>query len=153
MKMRTERLKEVIREEAAETILQDLSDPRIGFCTVTRVDLTNDLSYCTIHVSVMGEPGVKSRTMHALNDARGLIQSKIAKRLKTRTTPHLTIELDDSIEKSFSVLEKIKEARTSDPDGGESTGTRSAALEDDAVDAEEVDDVEEKDEADETKKE
>jgi ribosome-binding factor A len=118
MSMRNERLKEVIREEAAETITQDLADPRLGFCTVTRVDLTADMSYCTIHVSVMGDDGVKSRTMHGLKAARGLIQARIAKRLKTRTTPHVTIELDESIEKSFAVLGKIKEARQTDSDGG-----------------------------------
>ncbi|MGD0093674.1 MAG: 30S ribosome-binding factor RbfA, partial [Planctomycetota bacterium] len=118
MKLRNERLKEVIREEAAETITQGLSDPRIGFCTVTRVALTEDLSYCIVYVSVLGSDGVKSRTMHALQDARGLLQSRIAKRMKTRTTPQLSIELDESIEHSFTLLDKIKKARASDPDGG-----------------------------------
>ena len=118
MSVRNERLKEAIREEAAELILHELSDPRLGFCTVTQVELTRDLSYCTIHVSVLGEDGVKSRTIRALNDARGLFQSRIGQRMKTRTTPRVTIELDESIERSFGVLEKIKEARSSDPDGG-----------------------------------
>ena len=118
MSIRTERLKEVIREEAAQTITQELADPRIGFCTVTRIALTADLAYCTVYVSVLGEAGVKSRTMHALQDARGLIQSRIARRMKTRTTPQVTIELDESIEKAFAVLDKIKQARASDPDGG-----------------------------------
>ena len=121
MNVRNERLKEVIREESSEVILQQLTDPRIGFCTVTRIDLTNDLSYCTIHVSVFGDEASKSKTMHALQDARGLLQKRIAKRMKTRTTPHVTIELDDSIERSFSVIEKIKEARATDSDGGKST--------------------------------
>ena len=121
MNVRNERLKEVIREESSEVILQQLTDPRIGFCTVTRIDLTNDLSYCTIHVSVFGDDASKSKTMHALQDARGLLQKRIAKRMKTRTTPHVTIELDDSIERSFSVIEKIKEARATDSDGGKST--------------------------------
>ena len=134
MNLRNERLKEVIREESAEVILQQLTDPRIGFCTITRVDLTNDLSYCTIHVSVLGDEGVKSRTMHGLTDARGLIQARIAKRMKTRTTPHVTIELDESIEKSFSVISKIKEARASDPDGGKSTAEPAPADSDDDED-------------------
>ena len=121
MQLRNERLKEVIREEAAELILHKLTDPRLGFCTVTKVDLTNDLSYCTVHVSVLGDAGVKSRTMHALQDARGLIQKHIANRMKTRTTPHVEIELDESIERSFAVFEKIREARLTDTDGGKST--------------------------------
>src|SRR4051794_23898827 len=118
MSLRNEKLRELIREEAAELILHKLTDPRLGFCTVTGVDLTNDLSYCTIHISVLGDDGVKSRTMHALNDARGLIQSHIGKRMRTRTTPRVSVELDESIERSFGVLEKIKEARASDSDAG-----------------------------------
>lgn len=135
MAIRQERLKEVIREEASELILHQLNDPRIGFCTVTKIDLTADLSFCTIFVSVMGNAAVKSRTMRALQDARGLIQVHIAKRMKTRTTPHVAVELDESIERSFAVLDKIKLARESDTDGGkttepDSTGSQSAAFED-----------------------
>jgi ribosome-binding factor A len=122
MSLRIERLKEVIREEAAETITQDLSDPRLGFCTVTKIELTNDLAYCTVHVSVIGDEKGKSKTLHALKSARGLIQAKIAKRLKTRTTPHVEVALDESLEKAFGVLEKIKEARATDSDGGKNLG-------------------------------
>lgn len=121
MSIRIERLKELIREESAEMITSHLSDPRIGFCTVTRVDLTNDLSYATIHVSVFGDEAQKRTTLRGLHDARGLIQRHIAARMKTRTTPHVEIKLDESIERTFHILDKIKEARASDPDGGRST--------------------------------
>jgi ribosome-binding factor A len=121
MRSRTERLKEVIREEAAEMITQELSDPRIGFCTVTRIELSNDLSFATIHVSVLGGDADKRTTIRGLQDARGLIQRRVASRLKTRTTPHIEIKLDETIEKTFHIMEKIKEARASDPDGGKST--------------------------------
>jgi len=127
MSLRIERLKEVIREEAAETITQDLSDPRLGFCTVTKIELTGDLAYCKVYVSVIGSDGVKSRTLKALQSARGLIQAKIAKRLKTRTTPHVDILLDESLEKSFGVLEKIKQARATDSDGGKDMNALTAA--------------------------
>jgi len=137
MSVRNERLKEIIREEAAEMILHELTDPRIGFCTVTRVDLAQDLSACTIHVSVMGNAGVKSKTMHALQDARGLIQSHVGKRMKTRTTPRLNIELDETIEKMFEIEKKIREARASDPDGGKSAATAHPAEPD--LDADEED--------------
>jgi ribosome-binding factor A len=138
MSLRIERLKEVIREESAETITQDLSDPRLGFCTVTKIELTNDLAYCTVHVSVIGDDGVKTKTMHALKAARGLIQAKIAKRLKTRTTPHVDIALDESMEKAFGVLEKIKEARAKDSDGGK--GSEPSEEPDDDVEVDEDED-------------
>jgi len=118
VRLRIERLREIIRETAAEVILHELTDPRIGFCTVTRVALSDDLSHCDIFVSVLGEDNIKSRTLHGLVNARGVIQKRIAAQLKTRTTPHVNIELDESIEKSFAVMNKIKEARATDSDGG-----------------------------------
>jgi len=146
MSLRIERLKEVIREEAAETITQDLADPRIGFCTVTRIELTGDLAYCTVHVSVIGTAGVKSRTLKALKSARGLIQAKIAKRLKTRTTPHVEIVLDESMEKAFGVLEKIKQARASDSDGGKTDMSADTSAEVDSGDEDEEEDFDDEDE-------
>jgi ribosome-binding factor A len=118
MSVRLERLREIIRERAADFILFRLNDPRIGFCTVTRVDLAGDLSEAVIHVSVLGDETKKRTTMRGLNDARGLLQSHIAGVLRTRTTPHLRVELDETIEETFRILDKIREARAGDPDGG-----------------------------------
>ena len=118
MRLRIERLREIIRETAAEVILHELTDPRIGFCTVTRAELSDDLSHCDIYVSVLGGDAVKSTTMHGLDSARGAIQKRIAGQLKTRTTPHVNIKLDETIEKSFAVAEKIRQARESDSDHG-----------------------------------
>lgn len=121
MSVRLERLKEVIRERASELILYELNDPRLGFCTVTKVDLTSDLSQAVIYVSVLGDETQKRTTLRGLKAGRGLIQSEIAKVLRTRTTPHVEIELDESIERSFRLQEKIRAARASDPDGGASS--------------------------------
>lgn len=127
MAIRTERLKEVIRETAAEFIQHEVNDPRIGFCTVTKVDLTNDLSFATVFISVLGDEAQKRTTMRGLADARGLLQSRIARMLKTRTTPHVQIELDESLERSYRILDKIKEARASDPDQGQDTADAAPA--------------------------
>src|ERR1043165_7827387 len=118
MKLRIERLKELIRETAAEVILHELTHPRLGFCTLTRPALADDLSHCTIYVSVLGDQKAEAKTMYGLQDARGLIQKRIAGQMKTRTTPHVKLELDETIEKTFEIMAKIKEARASDPDGG-----------------------------------
>ena len=121
MNVRIERLKELIRAEAAELITSHLNDPRIGFCTVVGVELTADLSYAKIHVSVLGDEAQKRTTMRGLQDASGLIQRHIAGRMRTRTTPHVEIVLDESVERSFHILEKIREARATDPDHGAAT--------------------------------
>ncbi|MCX7804763.1 MAG: 30S ribosome-binding factor RbfA [Planctomycetota bacterium] len=119
-KVRIERLRAMIHEVASHTILYDLNDPRIGFVTITGVSLTEDLEHATIKVSVYGTPADKRTTMRGLSDARGYIQSVIARHMRTRTTPRVSFELDESIERAFEIERKIKEARASDPDGGKS---------------------------------
>jgi ribosome-binding factor A len=118
LSIRIERLKELIREVAAKVILHELQDPRIGFCTVTRVDLAKDLSTAVVFVSILGDDNQKRTTYRGLKEATGVIQSRIAGAMHTRTTPRVTIAEDESIERSFRILEKIREARASDPDGG-----------------------------------
>jgi ribosome-binding factor A len=118
---KVERLKERIRERASAFILYDLSDPRIGFVTITEVDLAGDLSFAKIHVSVLGDDAQVRNTMRGLQDARGLIQRHVAAGMQTRVTPHIEIVLDERIAKTFHILEVIKEARASDMDGGKGT--------------------------------
>lgn len=129
MSLRTERLKEIIRERAADFVLYRLGDPRVGFCTVTKVNLAGDLSEATIHISVLGDEEDKRTTMRGLNKACGLLQSHVAAGLRTRTTPRITIELDETAEKSVALLRKIKQARASDPDGGRSVSEDNGAAE------------------------
>ncbi len=119
-RVRIERLKAMIHEVASRTILYDLNDPRIGFVTVTGVSLTEDLERATIKISVYGTPADKRTTMRGLSAARGYLQTVIAKCMRTRTTPRVSFELDESIERAFEIERKIKEARASDPDGGKS---------------------------------
>ena len=131
MRIRVERIKALIQQITAEFILNELCDPRLGFCTVTKVDLTDDLSYAQIYVSVMGTEAEKRTTMRGLEDARGAIQKRIAQNLKTRTTPHVEVKLDESIDREFQIFEKIREARASDTDGGKDTAPEVQSEEDD----------------------
>ena len=116
--VRIERLKEVIREVASTVILQELHDPRIGFCTVTRIDLARDLSSTIVHVSILGTEEGKRTTLRGLKEAKGVIQARVAGALHTRVTPKVDIELDDSVERSIHIQSLIRKARASDPDGG-----------------------------------
>ena len=120
---RTARVASVIREVVSTAILQELRDPRIRNVTVLAVEVSTDLHYAKIAVSVMGSDQEASLTLHGLNSARGYLQSKVAARVKTRYTPELRFEIDRGIQKSFQaaqileqVLPKTAEQGPSDPE-------------------------------------
>ncbi len=113
------RLSEVVKQRASQVILYELKDPRLGFITVTRVKLARDLTMCTVFWSVMGTAGEKSKTAHALEDARGFIQSAVAKAMGTRKTPRLTLKFDPSLghaQKVHELLAKIRREKGEDPE-------------------------------------
>lgn len=106
---RTARVASVIREVVSTAILQELRDPRIRHVTVLGVEVSSDLRYATVSVSVMGSDKDVSLTMHGLNSARGYLQSKVAGRVKTRYTPELRFEIDEGIRKSFEATRILQE--------------------------------------------
>src|SRR5580700_8545492 len=102
---RLERMGEVIREVASETILFELRDPRVKSAgvTVTRAEVSGDLQHAKIYVSVMGTPKEQELAMHGLKNAAGFVQSKLAKRLQTRFTPVVYFVLDQGVKKSIEM--------------------------------------------------
>ena len=107
---RKARVAEVIREVAAETILFELSDPRVKMVTVTRAEVSGDLQHAKIFVSIMGSEAEQKLTMHGLRHAAGFIQAKLAKRMETRFTPVLTFVVDQGVKNSIEMTRLIKEA-------------------------------------------
>src|SRR5437867_375943 len=91
---RLERVAEVIREVASETILFELRDPRVKGVTVTRTEVSADLQHAKVFVSIMGSESEQKLCMYGLRNAAGFVQAKLAKRLETRFTPLLTFVLD-----------------------------------------------------------
>lgn len=106
---RTARVASVIREVVSLSILQELRDPRIQNVTVLSVDVSPDLRYARIHISVMGDERESALTMHGLNSARGYLQSKVADRIKSRYTPELKFEIDKGVQKSIEVSRILRE--------------------------------------------
>lgn len=108
---RAERLAHQIRSEVADLIARGLKDPRIGFTTVTRVELTDDLAHARILVSVLGAAEAQKGTLEGLSSATGYIRHEISQRLKLRRTPELTFVLDHGAEESQKIemlLQKLK---------------------------------------------
>ncbi len=106
---RTARVSSVIREVVSTSILQELRDPRIQNVTVLGADVSPDLRYAKIRISIMGDEKEEALTMHGLNSARGYLQSKVAERVKTRYTPELSFEVDHGIAMSFEASRILKE--------------------------------------------
>ncbi|MSR46174.1 MAG: 30S ribosome-binding factor RbfA [Planctomycetes bacterium] len=137
------RIAEVIRQRAAHVLLHEMKDPRMGFVTVTHVKLAPDFGSCVIYWSVIGTPGDRSKTKHALDDARLFVQRRVAEGLRTRTAPQLAFEFDESVEgaiKMGGLLKQLRDVR-GDPVAAED-GDASAVSDADGEDSEPEPDAE-----------
>jgi ribosome-binding factor A len=104
------RINDEIKKEVSEILRADMKDPRVGVITsVIKVDTTNDLKYCKVYVSVLGDDEKKQEVMNVISKASGYIRSLIANRINLRVTPELKFILDDSLEYSFKIDKIIKD--------------------------------------------
>lgn len=108
---RRERVEEAIKQEVGSIMQNELKDPRIGFATVTRVEMSADLKYAKIFVSVLGKQDNDKSTFTALEKAKGYIRRLIAQRLQLRFVPELSFREDNSAEYSVYIAQKIDELK------------------------------------------
>lgn len=97
MSKRVNRVSEQMKKELGDIILQKVKDPRIGFVTVTDVEVTGDLQNATIYISVLGDDSEKDATLKGLEKAKGFIRTEIGKRIKLRVVPEIEFAFDESI--------------------------------------------------------
>lgn len=128
---RLERVAEVVREVASETILFELRDPRVRGVTVTRAEVSGDLQHAKVYVSVMGSTSEQKLCLHGLNHAAGFVQSKLANRMKTRFTPVIHFILDLGVKNSIEISRLINEA-LAQSSSGSGTGCAPSSREDSA---------------------
>ncbi|MFN8622619.1 MAG: 30S ribosome-binding factor RbfA [Chloroflexota bacterium] len=108
MSERTDRLDQLLREEISAIIAKDLADPRIGFVTVTEVDVAPDLGHATVWVSVIGDAAAQKASLRALGRAMPYVRHRLGG-LHLRKIPELHLRHDDSIERGTRVLRLIDE--------------------------------------------
>ena len=101
---RPERVAEVIKEEVSRIVRERVSDPRIGFISVTAVELTPDLKSCKIFVSVLGDKTEREKTFEGLRSATSFIRGQLGNVLKLRFVPEISFVYDKSIESASRVL-------------------------------------------------
>lgn len=96
--VRANRVAEQIKKELADILAHKIKDPRVGFVTVTDVEVTGDLQQAKIFVSVLGDDKEKEETLVGLAKASGFIRSEIGQRIRLRKTPEISFEFDEAHE-------------------------------------------------------
>src|ERR1700733_13481616 len=110
MKQRTDRLNSLLKEVISEVIRKDVRNPHVNeLLTVTRVDITKDLHYAKVYISVIGNDAAKAETLAALQSAAGFIAVNASKKVVMRYFPALTFKLDDGVEKQMRISELLDE--------------------------------------------
>jgi ribosome-binding factor A len=124
MTQRTERIDELLRQEIGQALEREVTDPGIGFVTVTRVETTPDLSHARVWVSVIGSEERRKESLAALRRAMPYIRHGLGSKIRLRRIPELDVRLDDTAERGTRVLKIIN-----DLEAGRSPDEASAALE------------------------
>ena len=112
---RLNRMGEELKKAVSIMILNDIKDPRISPVTsVTHVDLTKDLRYAKMYISVMGNEKEKAETLEGLNSAKSYIRREMGQRVKMRYTPEPIFELDDSLDEGLKINNILRELNEKD---------------------------------------
>jgi len=143
---RRERLAEEIRTTVADLVATKLKDPRIGFVTVTRAEVTADLMLARVHVSVLGDDAQREASLQGLRQAAGFVRRELGRRLRLRLTPEVSFVYDRGIEAADRIAQLIGEIEAApgapQPGSAETGGDEGAGIPAADEDQEEGDDPE-----------
>lgn len=110
MSKRLQQVGDTIQRVLGEVIQYEIKDPRVGFATVTGVEVSGDLQHATVSISVMGDDAEKAATMEGLQRARGFMRKRVAEELRhMRYVPDLHLKLDTSLDYSIKIAEVFRE--------------------------------------------
>ncbi len=124
MRVRPERVAQMIRREIADILERRLRDPRLaGLVSVTDVEVTNDLSLARVYVSVLERGPAREQALSALASAAGFVRAELAPRLDLREVPEIRFVHDESIERGARVEELLKKLAQGEPIPDEEQGS------------------------------
>lgn len=111
MSVTIERLNVSVQRALSEIIQRELKDPAIGFCTVTSVEITNDLSYATIYVSFLGQTTREKAGLAALQRAKGFLRREIGRKVEMRKVPELIFKVDETLKYGMHIDKLLSEIK------------------------------------------
>lgn len=106
---RRERVQSLLRDKVSQIIIGELVDPRMGFVTVTRAEVSPDLRVAKVFVSIIGDAGEISKTFAGLEHAAGFVRCRIGETIEMKSTPRVQFVLDDSVKKSVRITELLRQ--------------------------------------------
>lgn len=139
---RQEKLGELFAAELSDLLRTRVKDPRVGFASITHVEVSGDYRHAKIYVSVLGSEEERANTMKALKSATGFLRHELAGRVVLRYMPELVFKLDTSIEQGSRILDLIRESEVA---SGRATPLKSHVATEDDEDEEDGDEDEEED--------
>lgn len=113
MSVKIERANHNFVKEISYILLNEIKDDDIKFVTVTDCDISSDLSYCKVYVTVLDD-SKKKMTLEALNNAASFIRGQLSQRIDIRHTPELAFVYDESIAYGKRIEEKLEELQKED---------------------------------------
>lgn len=116
-KHRPNRLAETLKEEISQLIRVELKDPRLGFITLTSVEVAGDLAHAKVYVSVLGTEDEGKTSLDVLNRAAGFVRCEIGKRIRLRHVPAIVFVYDPSIEHGAHIAKLLRDVGVSDDAG------------------------------------
>ena len=116
---RTVRLGEQIRQDLADLLVREVRDPGIGFVTITRVRVTEDLLQARAFYTTLGDPAAAQKTARALERAVPFLRRAIGQRLRLRRVPELTFAVDEAVGHQARVEELLEQIKRDEAQAAE----------------------------------
>lgn len=109
---RAQRVAETIHKEISSLLIKGLKDPRIGFVTITSVDVTSDLRQARVYYTLMGSQDGRKETQAGLNSCASYIRQQLGRQLRLRFIPEIHFEYDASFDYGQNIEKLLKEVKT-----------------------------------------
>lgn len=110
-------LGERIRQELAELLAREVSDPRLEGVTVTEVEVDREFAYATAFVNALGEEARQEEILEGLVSARGFLRSSLAQRIPLRAFPQLRFRWDESFDRASAIEALLRQVREEEERG------------------------------------
>lgn len=121
---RSDRAAEAIRAAATKIIREEVSDPGLGFVTITRCEVARDLQNAKVFYTVLGDAGAKERAQSAFNRAQSFLRSRIGEEIDLRSVPEILFRYDDTTDSAMrieEILAGLPELKKDDTQSGDGT--------------------------------